>query len=102
MRLRNKKWGVRFILSIVVIIFIAASAFAQESSYNKALDAYAQKDFKNVVKYLTVYIEQKPDPYAYYLLGYANYKLKNHAEAMKYFNDAYVIDPTFSPPPFMK
>lgn len=102
MRLRNKKWKARFILGILVIIFIAASAFAQENPYNKALDAYAKKDFKTVVKYLTDYVEKKPHPYAYYLLGYANYKLKNHAEAMKYFNEAYVIDPTFSPPPFKK
>lgn len=94
-----KKWIVRFTFGILLVIFTVSFALAQESLYDKALKAYAKKDFKTSAKYLSEYVEKKPDPYAYYLLGYASYKLKNHTAAMKYFNDAYVIDPDFTPPP---
>jgi TolA-binding protein len=40
---------------------------------------------------------EKPDPYAYYLMGYALYKMKRHSESAKYFQEAYTIDPTISP-----
>jgi tetratricopeptide (TPR) repeat protein len=61
------------------------------------MKAYHKKDFKKAILYLQEYVGQKPDPYAYYLLGYANYKLKNHAESAKYFREAYVLDPNISP-----
>ncbi|MFZ5907010.1 MAG: tetratricopeptide repeat protein [Nitrospirota bacterium] len=84
-------------VSILVLLFLAGIVTAEDNPYDQAVKAYASKDFKNAVIYLREYVEQKPDPYAYYLLGYANYKLKNHAESAKYFREAYILDPNISP-----
>jgi TolA-binding protein len=71
--------------------------YAQEDLYEKALHAYHKKDFKVTVQYLKEYVARKPDAGAYYLLGYANYKLNNRKEAAEYFREAYLIDPNFTP-----
>jgi len=78
-------------------MFAAPVLSAQEDLYDKALHAYHKKDFKATVKYLKEYVAQNPDAGAYYLLGYANYKLKNRKEASEYFREAYLIDPNFTP-----
>ena len=90
------------IVSFLVLVFLAGFVSAEENPYDQAVKAYNKKDFKKAVQYLQEYIGQKPDPHAYYLLGYANYKLKNHAEAAKYFREAYILDPNISPLPKKK
>ena len=65
----------------------------------KGANAYAKKDYRTAVKYLREYVEKKPDAHAYYLLGYAYYKLKNHPESMRAFKEAYTLDPAVSPLP---
>jgi TolA-binding protein len=81
---------------------MVSSVFAQECEYDKALKAYMKNDFRSAVTCLIKYVNEKPDPDAYYLLGYASYKLKRHDEAMKYFREAYLIDPDSSPELFAK
>ncbi|MCG2722090.1 MAG: tetratricopeptide repeat protein [Thermodesulfovibrionales bacterium] len=95
-------WFIGFVVSILVLFSLAGIAPAEENPYDQAMKAYKKKDFKNAAIYLQEYVEQKPDPYAYYLLGYANYKLKNHAESARYFREAYVLDPNISPFPMKK
>jgi TolA-binding protein len=82
--------GVLFALSV-------PSVSAQEGLYRKGLHAYLKKDYRNAAKYLREYTDQKPDAAAYYLLGYANYKLKNRKEAEENFREAYLLDPGFTP-----
>lgn len=90
------------VIFLVVSFFASSSVFAEVNEYKEALSLYQKGDFKAATEYLTKYVEKKPDPYAYYLLGYASYKMQNHSEAMKYFKEAYTIDPNFTPPPFGK
>lgn len=97
MKMIRSYWKVRFIIGILGVFLMAAFASAEESPYDNAMHAYLKKDFKTAVKYLKEYVEKKPDPYAYYLLGYALYKMKKHPESVKYFQEAYVLDPTISP-----
>ncbi|MGD0883779.1 MAG: tetratricopeptide repeat protein [Thermodesulfovibrionales bacterium] len=85
------------LLAAAVVIALTSLAYAQEETYDKALRAYLKKDFKTTVKYLKEYVAQNPDADAYYLLGYANYKLKNRKDAIGYFREAYLIDPNFTP-----
>lgn len=85
------------IFVLAIIVFMSTFAFADEVSYEKAFLSYKKGDYKTAISLLKEYVDKKPDPYAYYLLGYASYKLKKHAESVKYFNEAYVIDPNFSP-----
>lgn len=84
-------------LIFVMLLFFVSSVFAQQSAYDKALDAYTKKEFKAAIEYLKEYTSEKPEAKAYYLLGYANYKLKNFKEAADYFSEAYLIDPEFDP-----
>lgn len=91
-----------FVLVLVALFFMSSIVFAEAGNYKNALSLYQKGDYKAAVKYLKEYVEKTPDPYAYYLLGYANYKMKNHSEAIKYFGEAYILDPDFTPPPFKK
>ncbi len=94
-----KKWFQSTVFCIAVLFFTASLLPAQELSYTKGTNAYAKKDYKTAVKYLREYVEKKPDAHAYYLLGYAYYKLNNHPESMRAFKEAYNLDPTVSPVP---
>ena len=62
-----------------------------------ALTYYNSGRFREAAQYLREYVDQRPDPKGYYLLGYALYKLKRFGEAEECFNQAYLIDPSFSP-----
>src|SRR4030042_2230746 len=95
--MKNSTWKTGVILGIFALLLITSPLMAEENPYDKAVRAYMKKDFKTTVKYLKEYVAQKPDPQAYYLLGYALYKQKKHAESAKYFEEAYVLDPNISP-----
>ncbi len=81
---------------VLVVLFFSQPAFAQQNPYEKGLKAYAQKNYSKSVEYLKESVATKPDPHAYYLLGYALYKTKNFEESMQYFKKAYAMDPTIS------
>ncbi|MCE5193846.1 MAG: tetratricopeptide repeat protein [Nitrospiraceae bacterium] len=85
-----------FIFSIITLFFLASPVLAQ-TNYDKALEAYAKKDYKTAIQYLKEYVAEEPSAEAYYLLGYSAYKLKNMAESAEYFKEAYLLDPSFEP-----
>jgi len=88
----------RFILFWVIMLsFLTASVVTAEDDYVKGLSFYKKRDFRASIKYLLEYTNKTPDPGAYYLIGYANYKLKNHEAAIKYFKDTYMLEPNFKP-----
>jgi len=89
--------AVRFLVGLISIIIIVSFAFAQESFYDMAIEAYVKKDFETAVKYLKEYVAVTPDAKAYYLLGYASYKINNFEESARFFKEAYLIDPEFDP-----
>ena len=106
-RLELVKYGV---VSLVIMVFSATTVFAQEDTYAKGLKAYFKKDYAAAVNYLKEYVARKPEAKAYYFLGYAQYELKRRTgnprgrkdfwadtEAAKYFREAYLVDPEFSP-----
>jgi TolA-binding protein len=89
-------------LVLITLILMCSIVFAEVSNYKDALSLYQKGNYKAAAQNLKERVENNPDPYAYYLLGYANYKMKKHSEAMKYFRETYVLDPTFTPPPLKK
>jgi len=99
MRLSKREVIAGFVLCIFAVCSAAAFSFAEETAFDKAAGAYAKKDFNTAAKYFREYVENKPDPRAYYLLGYSLYKLKRHSEAVKYFREAFVLDPDLTPVP---
>ncbi|MBS1113155.1 MAG: Outer rane lipoprotein [Nitrospirae bacterium] len=96
MEMKKSTWRKGVILSILALL-LTSPLMAEENPYDKAVRAYMKKDFRTAVKYLKEYVAQKPDAQAYYLLGYALYKQKRHAESAKYFEEAYILDPNISP-----
>jgi hypothetical protein len=92
----------RRIVFLVVVIF--ALFFLSEMilagtnpEYDKALSYYNSGKFKEAITLLKEYVEKKPEPAAYYRIGYALYKLRKFDKADKYFKMAYLIEPMFSP-----
>ena len=74
-----------------------STAFAGTGTYDKAFTSYTQGKFRAAAGYLIEYVEKKPVPEAYYLLGYAHYKMKKFPESIRYFQDAYLLDPSITP-----
>jgi TolA-binding protein len=92
----RSSWKTRFVLTIISLITLSSLSLAQVSSYDKGLKAYGKKDYKTAVKHFEAYIKDKPDPYTYYLLGYALYKMKKYPESVNYFREAYTLNPFIS------
>lgn len=87
------------------ILILVVSVLAQtvpppslEEIYNLAIKAYRAADYRKASEYLEEYVKQRPEPRAYYLLGYSYYKLKLFDMAEAAFNEAYLIDPELIPP----
>lgn len=88
------------ILLFFFVLILAASVLAQtlEEIYNLAITSYRAADYRKASEYLEEYVKQRPEPWAYYLLGYSYYKLKVFDKAEAAFNEAYLIDPELVPP----
>ncbi len=84
-------------LVLLTAVCAGSEALAKNDSFEKAVRYYLKKDFRHAAENLKQYIAERPDPAAYYLLGYASYKLKRFDEANAYFAEAYLIDPAISP-----
>ena len=87
-------------LSIVLFVLFAAVASAavpeDGKEFQSGVQYYNGKDYKAAVKQFKEYVDRKPDPSAYYMIGYSMYKLGRFSEADEYFSEAYFIDPEFS------
>lgn len=84
--------------AVLVIALMASSAtFAGNENLEKGLKYYGKRDFRRAEANLEKYVSEVPDPVGYYLLGYAEYKLKKFGEARGHFSEAYLIDPDVSP-----
>ena len=75
---------------------VAAGAVPDDIEFRRGLKFYNSKNYKAAVKQLQEYVKNKPDPTAYYLIGYSLYELGKFSEANEYFSQAYLIDPEFS------
>jgi len=88
----------RLFMFMVLSLFLLSAAsvlYAEQDDYQKGLRYYQKHKYKAAIKHLKAYIESTPDPRAYYLIGYASYRIKDYATAKKYFSDVYLIDPEF-------
>jgi len=80
------------------LLFAAASdgAVPDNKEFRQGLQYYNSRNYKAAVKQFKEYVNSKPEPAAYYLIGYSLYKLGRFSEADEYFSQAYFIDPEFS------
>lgn len=87
------------LVMVLLVLFAAVAGAAipiDDKDFRTGLKSYNNKNYKSAVKYFREYINKKPDPTAYYLIGYSLYKLGKFSEADEYFRDAYLIDPEYS------
>lgn len=92
-----KKVFLIFTLILALGVMSGLSDAAGNHEYDTALRAYYSGHYKTAVEDLKDYVNRKPDAAAYYLIGYGLYKLGKFEEATENFEQAYLIDPTFSP-----
>jgi tetratricopeptide (TPR) repeat protein len=90
------KKGITVITVFLSLLVVAGTVFA-DTEYDAALKDYAGRNYREAVIRLQAYVEKKPDPAAYYLLGYSLYELGRLNEAAANFDQAYLVDPSFSP-----
>lgn len=69
------------------------------SDYDRAVELYNRGKYREAIAILKGYVENRPKPEAYYLIGYAYYKMGKHDEANKYFKYSFMIEPLYSPTP---
>ncbi|MFN3739810.1 MAG: tetratricopeptide repeat protein [Thermodesulfovibrionales bacterium] len=98
--LKKRCEGMLFVVICFSLLLYASSVMSQsaEDIYNLAVKAYKSGDFKSASQYFEEYVKLRPEPQAYYLLGYSYYKLKLFDKAEGAFNEAYLIDPELVPP----
>ena len=83
----------------IIIITLCLVGFGRHASadYAAGVTAYKKHQYAECVNQLKVYTNITPDPRAFYLMGYASYKLKNYEAAQEYFRKAYLLEPNFRP-----
>ncbi len=87
-------------ITIVILVLVTVSlGWAGEKPIGKAYSLYFQGKMNAAIKIFEDYVKEYPDPKVMYFLGYAYYEIKKMDVAIKYFDDAYLIDPEFSPIP---
>jgi hypothetical protein len=86
------------IITFFLVLGITGILLAETNKeYDTAIQYYNTGKYKEAINLLKIYIAKRPEPSAYYRIGYALYKLKQFNEANKYFEMTYLIEPTFSP-----
>jgi len=90
--------NVFFIICMSFLLFMPFNSARANSDteYEKALKYYHKGKYKEAISLFKDYVQKRPDPSAYYYLGYASYKLGKYSEATGYFQQAFLIDPNFS------
>jgi hypothetical protein len=91
-----KKIAIAIIMFFALLSTLGTISAATDTEYDKALGYYDSGKYKEAITILKEYVKKKPEPSAYYRIGYALYKLRKFNEANEYFKMAYLIDPMFS------
>ena len=90
--------AITFIAVMSLALVFASAGFAEKGpDYDQAVKYYDSGNYRESVRIFQEYVKKRPDASAYYRIGYGLYKLGKHREAEGYFQQAYLIDPTFSP-----
>lgn len=91
-----KRITLAVVLSILISAVSGAAVVNSDKDFELGLKAYHTKNFAAAVTHFKEYISKKPDPTAYYLIGYSLYEQGKFSEAREYFRQAFFIDPDFS------
>ena len=84
-------------LTFLAVAALCMSASVAAADYAAGVSLYAKQQYAECIRELRAHTEKTPDPRAYYLMGYASYKLRDFSAAREYFNKTYLLDPNFGP-----
>jgi tetratricopeptide (TPR) repeat protein len=84
---------------LILALVLAFSSVSMAQDLSKAYSLYFQGKMKEAIKIMEEYVAEHPDAKVLYFIGYSYYELKNWKMARKYFEEAYLIDPNFTPIP---
>ena len=90
----------KIILLVIIMVVISFSpCLANNVSLDKAYSYYFQGKMPEAINIMKEYVKEKPDARILYFIGYAYYEMKDMESARRYFEEAYLIDPDFTPLP---
>jgi len=105
---RSNKNRREVIMRIIAILLMTVSlmsfslCWAGETPVEKAYSLYYKGQKDAAISMMKEYVKENPDPKAFYFLGYAYYEMEKMDEAAKYFNEAFVRSPFYTPMPAEK
>lgn len=89
---------IAFIAAMFFFTVTIGTSVAQiDSEYAAALNYYNSGKYEEAAKRFKEYVKNRPLASAYYRIGYSLYELGRYKEASRYFEEAYLLDPEFSP-----
>lgn len=90
----------KIILLVLMMVIISSSlCLANDVPLQKAYSYYFQGKMVEAIAIMEDYASKHPDARVLYFIGYAYYELKDFRNANRYFRDAYLVDPDFTPLP---
>ena len=92
----------KIIAAFILVLMSFSLCMANNATLEQAYSLYNQGKMEAAIDLLSDYVNDHPDAKALYFLGYAYYKTKKMDMATRYFNEAYLIDPDFTPLPVLK
>ena len=84
-------------LTFLIVASLCIAASVASADYATGVSFYKKQHFAECIRELRAYTEKTPDPRAYYLMGYASYKLRDFPGSREYFRKTYLLDPNFGP-----
>jgi TolA-binding protein len=82
-------------LTFLIVASLCIAAPVASADYAAGVSFYKKQHYAECIRELRAYTEKTPDPRAYYLMGYASYKLRDFSGAREYFRKTYLLDPNF-------
>jgi TolA-binding protein len=97
--MRRNEVMLRLIVLVLVMLSIISFSvcWAQETSLEEAYSLYYKGKKEAAIRMMEAYVNENPDPGAFYFLGYAYYEMEKMDKAAKYFNKAFIRSPFYSP-----
>jgi len=90
------------IITLVITTFLLLSLSfipVHAETLEQAYSLYYKGEKADAVSMIEDYVKDKPDPQAYYFLGYAYYEMKEMDKSREYFTKAYKMKSFYSPIP---
>lgn len=85
-------------VSSIALHEVEATEARSDLFFKGGLSAYFKGDYKDAIVEFQKSLEEAPEMVrSYYFLGYSYYKQGDMTKALEFFNDAYNLDPQYTP-----